>query len=84
MKHDLFMMFGVFHSHDPAEQVLETDAELKKGVGRPAWPMTPVANYFRKRTPLLFISVPGACWAGKFAGSFYRFANNGAVQLGSI
>lgn len=33
------------------------------------------ANYFRKRTPLLFVSVPGRV-GQEFAGSFYRFANN--------
>ena len=75
MKHDLFMMFGISILTTRLNKSAETDAELKKMwetcmAYDPKW-----ANYFRKRTPLLFISVPGRA-GQEFAGSFYRFANN--------
>lgn len=75
MKHDLFMMLGIAILTTRLNKSAETDAELKKMwetcmAYDPKW-----ANYFRKRTPLLFISVPGRA-GQEFAGSFYRFANN--------
>ena len=75
MKHDLFMMFGISILTTRLNKSAETDAELRKmwetcAAFDPKW-----ANYFRKRTPLLFISVPGRA-GQEFAGSFYRFANN--------
>ena len=75
MKHDLFMMFGISILTTRLNKSAETDAELKKMwetcmAYDPKW-----ANYFRKRTPLLFVSVPGRV-GQEFAGSFYRFANN--------
>ena len=75
MKHDLFMMFGISILTTRLNKSAETDAELKKMwetcmAYDPKW-----ANYFRKRTPLLFVSVPGRV-GQEFAGSFYRVANN--------
>ena len=75
MKHDLFMMLGIAILTTRLNKSAETDAELKKMwetcmAYDPKW-----ANYFRKRTPLLFVSVPGRV-GQEFAGSFYRFANN--------
>lgn len=75
MKHDLFMMLGIAILTTRLNKSAETDAELKKMwetcmAYDPKW-----ANYFRKRTPLLFISVPGRA-GQEFAGSFYRLANN--------
>ena len=68
-------LFRPWDNIDRLNKSAETDAELKKMwetcmAYDPKW-----ANYFRKRTPLLFVSVPGRV-GQEFAGSFYRFANN--------
>ena len=81
MKHDLFMMFGISILTTRLNKSAETDAELKKMwetcmACDPKW-----ANYFRKRTPLLFVSVPGAGRAGISRQLLPVCQQCGAVQL---
>lgn len=81
MKHDLFMMFGISILTTRLNKSAETDAELKKMwetcmAYDPKW-----ANYFRKRTPLLFVSVPGRV-GQEFARELLPVCQQcGAVQL---
>lgn len=75
MKHELFMMFGIAILATRQNQSAETDAALVKMWENciaydPKW-----GRYFRKHTPLLFISMPGK-FGQKFAGGVYHFANN--------
>ena len=75
LKHELFMMFGISILTTRQNQSAETDAALGKMwetcmAFDPKW-----AKYFRKRTPLLFISVPGKA-GRKFANGVYHFANS--------
>lgn len=74
LRHELFMMFAISILSARLNKSAETDAALKR-----MWENCYAfdrrwANYFRNRTPLWFISIPGR-FGQNFACFIYHFAN---------
>ena len=74
LEHELFMMLGISILYARLNRTAEADADLEA-----LWESfrafdKPTADYFRYRSLLKFICVPGKCGAA-FATFIYRFAN---------
>lgn len=74
MKHELFIMFGISILFTRLNKTDETDAAIEKmwencKAFDPKW-----GNYFRNRTLLWFICMPGA-FGRNFSGMIYKIAN---------
>lgn len=74
MKHELLIMFGISILFTRLNKTAETDAAIEKMWENckrfdPKW-----GNYFRNRTPLWFICMPGVV-GRNFSGIIYKIAN---------
>ena len=76
MRHELFVMFGIAILFTRLNRTVETDAALERMwetcmAFDPKW-----GGYFRNRSPLRFICLPGR-FGQNVSGLVYRLANNG-------
>ena len=74
MKHELFMMFGIYIMFTRLNKSDETDAALEKMWDNCRAFDEKWANHFRSRTPLWFVCLPGN-FGREFANFVYRTAN---------
>lgn len=74
LKHELFMMFGISIIFTRLNRSAEKDADLDKMWQNCIAFDEKWGRYFRYRTPLVFICMPGK-FGRSFTYAFYRFAN---------
>ena len=74
LKHELFMMFGISIIFTRLNRSAEKDADLDKMWQNCIAFDEKWGRYFRYRTPLVFICMPGK-FGRSFTCAFYRFAN---------
>ncbi len=74
LKHELFMMFGISIIFTRLNRSAEKDADLDKMWQNCIAFDEKWGRYFRYRTPLVFICMPGK-FGQNFTCAFYRFAN---------
>ncbi|MBR2310624.1 MAG: glycosyltransferase family 2 protein [Oscillospiraceae bacterium] len=74
LKHELFMMFGISILFTRLNKTPETDEALEKMWQKCKCFDHKWGNYFRNRTPLWFICIPGK-FGQNFSGLIYKIAN---------
>lgn len=74
LKHELFMMFGIATIFSRLNDTDEADANLKKMWDNCAAMNAKKADYYRKRTVLAFVNIPGSA-GRKVVKSVYAFSH---------